>query len=68
MVAGVEDAVVLPDQLLARVLADGAEFVVHIRNRALHIGYRHDGVLIESKFLVGQLLERILAGGEALPY
>ena len=52
VVAGVEDAVVLANQFLSGVLADGAEFVVHIGDRAPDVGHRHDGVLIEGELLV----------------
>src|SRR6266404_3978408 len=65
VVAGVENPVILADQFLLGILADGAELLVHISNRALDISHRHDGVLIESKFLIGQLFERSLAGNEA---
>ncbi len=65
MVAGVEDAVVLADQFILRILTDGAKLIVHISDRALNVSDRHDGVLIESEFLVGQFFESSLAGGEA---
>src|SRR6266478_4355760 len=65
VVAGVEDAVILADQRVLGILTDGTELLVDISNRALHVGDRYDGVLIESKLLIGQLLERSLAGGEA---
>src|SRR6266403_4736011 len=66
VVTGVENPVILADQLLLGILTDGAELLVHISNRALDISHRHDGVLIESKFLIGQLFERSLAGNQAL--
>src|SRR6266567_592241 len=65
VVAGVENPVVLADQFVLRVLANSAEFIVHVRNRAVDIGYRHDGMLIQSEFLISQFLERSLASGEA---
>ena len=46
-------------------MTDGTELIVHISNRALDVGHRHDGVLVESELLVGQFLERPLAGNKA---
>ena len=65
VVTGVEDAVILADQFLLRIMTDGTELIVHISNRALDVGHRHDGVLVESELLVGQFLERPLAGNKA---
>src|SRR5207248_6233043 len=53
MMPGGEDAVILADKFLSLILADGAEFVVYVRNRSLHIRHRNNGVLVESEFLVG---------------
>ena len=52
--AGIEQAVVLPQKLFARVVADGAKLVVDIGNGAPHIGHGNDGVLIQCKFLVSE--------------
>src|SRR5258707_11837769 len=65
MVTGVEDAVVLTDQLVFGKFADAAELVVNIGNRALDVGHGHDGVLVESELLIGQVFEGSLAGGQA---
>src|ERR1039458_6488125 len=63
VVAGVYDAVILAEELFAGVLTDGAELVIDISDAPLHVGHSHNGVLIESEFLVGQILPRNLAGG-----
>src|SRR5260221_6009138 len=65
MVAGVEDAVILADQFILRILTDGAKLVVHVSDRALDVGHGHDGVLIEGELLISQFFESSLAGGEA---
>ena len=65
VVPRVKDAVILADQFVLGVLTDGAEFLIDVGNRALHVGHRHDGVLIESELLVGQFFDGILAHGEA---
>ena len=63
VVAGVYDAVILAEEFFAGVLTDGAELVIDISDASLHVGHSHNGVLIESEFLVGQILPRNLAGG-----
>src|SRR5258708_19350048 len=65
MVTGVEDAVVLTDQLVFGKFADAAELVVNIGNRALDVGHGHDAVLVESELLIGQFLESTFSSGEA---
>ena len=46
---------ILADQLLPRVFADGAKLIVYISDNAVDIGQRHDGVLILiAELLVGQ--------------
>ena len=55
----------LADQFVLGILTDGAELVVHVGNRALHVGYRHDGVLIEGEFLIRQFFESNFSSGEA---
>jgi len=64
VMTGVEDAVILADQFILGILADGAEFIVHVRNSALDIGHRHDGVLIQSELLVGQFFPGLVAGDQ----
>ena len=54
MMSGIDDAVILPNQFLAGIPADGAELVIDVGDRALDVGDRHNGVLIEGKFLVSQ--------------
>ena len=56
---------ILAQQLLFGVLANGAELVVYVRDGTLHISDRNDGVLIQRELLVGQFFQRSLAGGEA---
>ena len=65
VVAGVEDAMILADQIVPGIFTDGAEFFVDLSNRALYFGNRDNGVLIESEFLIGKLFERSLARSEA---
>ena len=64
MVAGVEDAVIFADQFVLGILADGAEFVVHIGDGALNVRYRYDGVLIQSELLIRQLFQCPLVRSE----
>src|SRR5205085_9033180 len=58
VVCRVNDAVILSEQLLARVLRDFAELVVDVLDRAALICDGDDGRLVESELEVGQLLER----------
>ena len=53
MVPGVENAMILAEQLIAGVFADGAELVVDVGDGSPHVGGGDDGVLIQSKFLIG---------------
>ena len=55
MGAGVEHAVVLPQQLFAGVAADFAKPVVDRENAPLHIGGRHDGMLVQRGQCVFEL-------------
>jgi hypothetical protein len=48
MMARVDDAMVLPQQLLAGVFGDGAELVVNIGDLTLLVGDRYDSVLIQG--------------------
>jgi hypothetical protein len=48
MVARVDDAVRLADQLLTRVTRDGAELVVHLRDHACPVGDGDDGVRVQG--------------------
>jgi hypothetical protein len=61
MMAGIEYAVILADQFILGILADGAELVVHVSNCALDVGHSHDSVLIQGELLVGQFFVPILA-------
>ncbi len=56
VVARVEDAMVLAQQLIPRVLADGAELVVYIGDGSLHVSRGDNSVLVESVFLFAQRL------------
>ena len=64
VVAGIEDAVILADQFIFRILTDGAELVVDVSDGALDVGYCHDGVLVQGEFLVRQFFERSRASGQ----
>jgi hypothetical protein len=68
MVARVEDAMVLAQQLLLGIFAEGTEFVVDIGDGSLNVGSGDDGVLVESVFLVGHFLERLLTFCQAIFY
>jgi hypothetical protein len=67
VVAGVEDAMILADEFISGILADGAELIVDVSNRALDVGHRHDCVLIESELLIGQFLLCLVAGDQSFP-
>src|SRR5260370_1255514 len=54
--AGAEDAMVLAQQFLARVFADGAELVVYVGDGSLHVGGGNNGMLVEGELLIGQFL------------
>ena len=56
---------ILADQIVPGIFTDGAEFFVDLSNRALYVGNRDNGALIESDFLIGKLFERSLARSEA---
>ena len=56
VVAGVDDPVVLADQLLARVPRDLAELVVDVGDAAPDVGGRDDRRVIERALEVGELL------------
>ena len=58
--ARIDDAVILAEQLLARVFGDRAELVVHEGDLSLRIGDGHDGVLVQRGLQVDDLLERYL--------
>ena len=62
MVTGVDDPVVLPDQLLAGIFRNLAELVIHIGDASLGIRRGHDGMRIERLFLVLQDLFRFPPG------
>ena len=65
MMAGIEDPVVLANQLLTGVLADRAELIIYRGDRTLDICDGNDGVLIQGKLLIGQLFQRRLPDGGA---
>ncbi len=58
MMAGIDDAVVAPQEFLATVLGYRTELIVHISDLTLRIGDRHDGMLIHGGLQVVELLER----------
>jgi hypothetical protein len=66
MIARIEEPIILSDQFFARILTDIAKSLVRIGNCALGVGDGHDGVLVECVFLLAQLFESVLRGGEAL--
>ena len=51
---------ILAHQFFSRILADGAELVIHIGDSSLHVSSGHDGVLVQSKLLIGKFLEHLL--------
>src|SRR5882757_4654727 len=65
MMARIEDAVILAQQLVSGVFADAAELLIDIGDRALDVGDSHDSVLIECKLLISEFFERSFAGGKA---
>src|SRR5215210_7412036 len=71
MVAGVEDAVILAQQLLHVVPGDLAEFVVDVRNLTVPVGGRDYGGLVQGRLKIRHPPERgaqrllgLLAGGD----
>ena len=65
-VAGADDAMVVADQFLAPVSADLHKGVVDVVDRALGVGDRNDGVLVERRFLLHQLALRGLDVGQVV--
>ena len=63
MVPRVENAMVLADQFILGILADGAELVVYVTNCSLNVGHRHDGVLIQRELQIGQFFKLSLVDG-----
>ncbi len=55
VVPRVDDAVVLPEELVPRIPGDLTELVVGVRDSAVHVGNRHDGRVIERTLEVGEL-------------
>ena len=49
---------VLPEQLFAAVLGDGTELVVGKGDNSALVGSADDGVLVQGKFQILQLLKR----------
>ena len=56
MYAGVENGVVLPQQLVARVAASGAKPVIHRKNQSLRIGGGHNRMSIQRNLGIGEFL------------
>src|ERR1700691_221438 len=52
VVAGIKNAMILANQLLLRVLADGAKLTIRVGYGALVVSHFHNGVLVQSKLLV----------------
>jgi len=50
MMGRVQDEVIVSDQLVLGILADGAELVVDIGDGALHVGGGDDRVLVRANF------------------
>ena len=61
--AGVDEAVVLTDQLGEGVATDFAKTLVGVGDLAVQVGDAHDGVLVQRKLLVGQV---VVLGEQAL--
>ena len=59
METGVDDAVILAQQFLARIFRDRAELVVRVGYRAARIGDGDDGVLVKRRPQVRDLLQGI---------
>jgi len=55
VIPGVDDAVVLPEELIARIARDLAELVVRITDAAVHVGDGHDRRMIERALEIGEL-------------
>ena len=55
-----DDPVILPEQILARIFRDRAELIVHKSDPPLRIGDRHDGVRLERRPQIVHLPERHL--------
>ena len=66
VIAGVHDAVILPNDLLARQAADLDEFVVAVGDVTLDIRHGHDGMLIQHKFLLIEFAQCALRHHDAL--
>src|SRR6185312_17388627 len=66
MVAGVQNAMVTPDQFFPGIFADRAKFLIDISDSAMEIGNSHSCMLIQSKLLVGQFFQYAFAGLQAL--
>ena len=43
---------ILADQLFFGIFTDSAKLLVHVGDGALDVGYSHDGVLVQGKFLI----------------
>ncbi len=57
MMAGIDDAMILPQQLFTGVFGDGAELVVDVGDFSLRIGDGDDGMFVKRGFQVADFLE-----------
>ena len=58
MVAGIDDAMGLAKQILARIFRDGAEFIVDVGYDSPRVGDHDDGVFVEGRLEDADFLER----------
>ncbi len=58
MVTGIDDAMILPQQFLPVIFRNGAKLVVDVGDFALRIGDGDDGVLVQRRLQIADLLER----------
>lgn len=60
MVTGVDDAMVLTQQLFSRIFRDAAKLIVDVVNDSALISNRHNRRLVERKLNIGELFKRTL--------
>jgi hypothetical protein len=58
MKAGIDDAMILPEQFLAGVFGNGAKLVVDVGDLSLRVGDGYNGVFIKSGLKVVNFFER----------
>ena len=63
VLAGLDDAVVLPQQLVARIAADLAELVVDVGDAARRVGDTDDGMVVQRQVLAFAFVQ---GGAQAL--